>query len=212
MQITIQNAGKLDTPVNTNPVVIGVTGASGSVLALSTVDLLLAKNQPVILTISPAARMVWQEEINYSFGEALERWSESQHFTFYPIGDLRSPIASGTYSTKGMAVVPCSMTTIAAIANGLSDNLLRRSADVCLKEKRPLVLVPRETPLNAIHLENMTKLAQLGVTILPPHPPFYLKPSSLLDVVDYIAHRILLSLNISECLPEPMQYTGPSTI
>ena len=191
-----------------HPVIVGITGASGSVLARATIDQMLLMDVPVIATASSAARMVWREEMDESFGAALERWTDSAGFTYYATGDLRAPIASGTYTTRGMAVVPCSMATIAAIAHGLSDNLLRRAADVCLKERRPLVIVPRETPLNAIHLENMASLARLGVTILPPQPAFYLKPSTVDDVVDFTVQRTLAALGITESLPEGMRYEG----
>jgi 4-hydroxy-3-polyprenylbenzoate decarboxylase len=154
--------------------------------------------------------MVWQEEMEESFGAALERWGDSGNFTYYPNGELRAPISSGTFPTRGMAIVPCSMATVAAIAHGLSDNLIRRAADVCLKEKRPLVLVPRETPVNAIHLENMASLARLGVTILPPEPPFYLRPQTIEDVVDYIVQKTLVALGLAEHLPPEMRYTGPT--
>ena len=194
---------------NRRPVVVGITGASGAVLARSTIDQLLSMNVPVIATASSAGRMVWQEEMDESFGEDLERWSDNGHFTYYATGDLKAPIASGTFPTLGMVVVPCSMATVAAIAHGLSDNLLRRAADVCLKERRPLVLVPRETPLNAIHLENMASLARLGVAILPPEPPFYLKPQTISDVVDFVVQRVLSALGVIEALPESMQYEGP---
>ena len=191
------------------PVVMGITGASGSVLARDTIDQLLAMDVSVIATASSAARMVWHEEMEESFGEALERWKDTGNFTYYGIGDLKAPIASGTFPTLGMAVVPCSMGTVAAIAAGLSDNLLRRAADVCLKERRRLVLVPRETPLNAIHLENMASLARLGVTILPPEPPFYLRPQSIDDVVEFVVQRTLLALGVIEALPQAMRYEGP---
>ncbi|MCH7745959.1 MAG: UbiX family flavin prenyltransferase [Chloroflexi bacterium] len=191
------------------PVVVGITGASGSVLACGIIDQLLAMDVPVMATASSAARMVWQEEMDESFGTALERWADSGSFTHYAVGDLKAPIASGTFPTLGMAVVPCSMATLAAIAHGMSDNLVRRAADVCLKERRPLVLVPRETPLNAIHLENMTSLARLGVTILPPEPPFYLKPRNIDDIVDFMTQRILKSLGMTDALPQHMRYEGP---
>ena len=192
-----------------HPVVVGITGASGSVLARGIIDQLLSMDVPVIATASSAARMVWQEEMDESFGAALERWADSGSFTHYAVGDLKAPIASGTFPTRGMAVVPCSMATLAAIAHGMSDNLVRRAADVCLKERRPLVLVPRETPLNVIHLENMTSLARLGVTILPPEPPFYLKPRKIDDIVDFITQRILKSLGMTDALPQHMRYEGP---
>ncbi len=192
-----------------HPAVIGITGASGSVLARAAIDRLLAMDVPVIATASSAARMVWQEEMDESFGAALERWSDSEGFAYYAAADIRAPIASGTVPTLGMAIVPCSMATVAAIAHGLADNLVRRAADVCLKERRPLVLVPRETPLNAIHLENMASLARLGVTILPPEPPFYLGLKTIDDVVDFVVQRVLAAMGIIGQLPQDMRYEGP---
>jgi 4-hydroxy-3-polyprenylbenzoate decarboxylase len=188
------------------PVVIGISGASGSALANATIERALSMSVPVIATASSAARMVWREEMDESFGDAMERWGDSGDLTYYAIGDLAAPIASGTFPVLGMAVVPCSMATVAAIANGFGDNLLRRAADVCLKERRPLVLVPRETPLHAIHLENMATLARLGVTILPPQPAFYLRPESVGDVVDFVSERTLLALGVTDALPEHMRY------
>ena len=197
------------TQSNSHPVVVGITGASGSILARATIDALLAMGRPVIGTASAAGRMVWHEEMDESFGVALERWGDAGEFAYYPIGDLRAPIASGTFPTAGMAVVPCSMATVAAIAHGLADNLLRRHADICLKERRTLVLVPRETPLNAVHLENMAVLARLGVTILSPEPAFYLRPQTIDDVVDYIVQRTVQALGLIEALPDGMRYKGP---
>ena len=194
-----------------HPAIIGITGASGSVLARAAIDRLLATGVPVIATASSAARMVWQEEMDESFGAALERWTDSEDFAYYAAADLRAPIASGTFPTLGMAIVPCSMATVAAIAHGLADNLVRRAADVCLKERRPLVLVPRETPLNAIHLENMASLARLGVTILPPEPPFYLAPKTIDDVVDFVVQRVLAAMGIIGQLPRDMRYEGPNS-
>jgi 4-hydroxy-3-polyprenylbenzoate decarboxylase len=194
--------------MNSIPVVVGISGASGAVLARATIDRLLAMELPVIATASAAARMVWREEMDESFGEALERWVDSGDFTYYAIGDLAAPIASGTFPSLGMAVVPCSMGTVAAIAHGLADNLLRRAADVCLKERRRLVLVPRETPLSAIHLENMATLARLGATVLPPLPAFYLRPRSIDDVVDFVAERTLMALGLTDALPGDMRYEG----
>ncbi len=188
------------------PVIIGISGASGSALAHAAVERILALEWPVIATISPAARMVWRGEMAESFGEAIERWTDTGLFTTYPIGDLAAPIASGTYPVHGMAIVPCSMGTAAAIATGLSDNLMRRAADVALKERNPLVIIPRETPMNAIHLENLAKIARLGATILPPHPAFYLNPQTTADTIDFITHRLLLSLGLTATLPARLQY------
>lgn len=192
------------------PVIVGISGASGAIIASRLIDELLRMQTPVIATASSAARMVWQEEMDDSFGEALERWQSAGDFTYHPPGDLRAPIASGTFAAQGMAIAPCSMATVAAIAHGLSDNLIRRAADVCLKERRPLTLITRETPLNAIHLDNMASLARLGATILPPEPPFYLKPQSLDDVVDFIVGRALTSLGVIDALPPSMRYHGPA--
>ena len=141
-----------------NPVVVGITGASGAAMARATVDELLRRDIPTVALCSNAGRLVWQEEMGDNFNETLIEWQEHPAFVHYPINDLRAPVASGTYPTAGMVIVPASMNSIASLAGGLSGNLLLRSADVCLKERRPLVLVPRETPLHSIHLENMLKL------------------------------------------------------
>ena len=189
-----------------NPVVVGISGASGSMMALATVDELLRRDTPTALVCSNAGRLVWQEELDVSFTETLAVWQEHPKFTFYPINDLRAPIASGTYPTSGMVMVPASMNSIASVANGLSSNLLLRAADVCLKENRRLVLVPRESPLHSTHLENMLKLARMGAVILPPEPAFYLKPQSVEDVVRFVVGRIMVALNIDEALPNDLQY------
>ena len=190
------------------PVVVGISGASGSVLARATVDELLRREVPVILVCSNDAKLVWQQELDESFADTLSRWREDPHLTYYSIGDMRAPIASGTYPTLGMVVVPCSVTSIAAMAHGIANNLLLRAADVCLKERRRLVVVPRETPLHAIHLENLTKLAQMGVMVLPPEPAFYLKPETVDDVVRFVVGRIIVAVGIEEALEEGLQYRG----
>jgi 4-hydroxy-3-polyprenylbenzoate decarboxylase len=142
------------------------------------------------------------------FSEALAEWREHPQFTFYSISNLRAPIASGTYPTTGMVIVPCSMNSVASLAHGLSNNLLLRAADVCLKERRPLVLVPRETPLHAIHLENMLTLARMGAVVLPPQPAFYLKPKGIEDIARFIVGRVLVALGIDAALPGDLQYRG----
>ncbi|CAI8020464.1 Flavin prenyltransferase UbiX [Geodia barretti] len=121
------------------PIIVGVSGASGSILARATVEALLLRDVPTIVVCTNAARLVWQEELDTPFGETLSE------------GDMRASIASGTFATRGMVIVPCSMNSVAAIAHGLAGNLLLRAADVCLKERRKLILVPRETPLHATH-------------------------------------------------------------
>ena len=196
------------TPSNGLPVVVGITGASGAMLANATIDLLLETEHAVIATASPAARMVWREEMDESFGSALERWKDGGDFSYYAVGDLSAPISSGTFATAGMTIVPCSMGTVAAVAHGLSDNLVRRAADVCLKERRPLVLVTREAPLNAIHLRNMATLAEMGATILPPVPAFYLGHQTTEDVAAFVSHRTMVALGLTDGLPPHMSYTG----
>ena len=188
------------------PVIIGITGASGSLMARAMVDELLRRDLPTAVVCSNAARMVWQEELESSFNETLVEWQEHPAFVHYPINDLRAPIASGTYPAAGMALVPASMNSIASLAHGISNNLLLRAADVCLKERRPLALVPRETPLHSIHLENMLTLSRMGAVILPPDPAFYLKPQTVDDVVKYVVNKVLVSLGIDQALPENLQY------
>ena len=188
------------------PVIVGISGASGALMAQRTIDRLLERRIPTQVVCSNAARMVWQEELEVSFNETLSAWQEDPNFTTYPVGDLRAPIASGTYPTAGMVVVPCSMNSIASIAHGITSNLLTRAADVCLKERRPLVLVPRETPLHGIHLENMLTLSRIGAVVLPPEPAFYLKPKSIEDVVDFVVGRVMVALGIDDSLPDGLQY------
>ena len=193
----------------TNPVVVGITGASGAVMARSMVDALLRRDIPTVALCSNAGRLVWQEEIGEHFNNTLIEWQEHPAFTYYPINDLRAPVASGTYPTAGMVIMPASMNSIASLAGGLSGNLLLRTADVCLKERRPLVLVPRETPLHSIHLNNMLTLSRMGAVVVPPEPAFYLKPQSIEDIVDFVVARVFVALGLDQAMPEKMQYQGP---
>ena len=188
------------------PIIVGISGASGSILARATVDALLLRDVPTILVCTNAARLVWQEELDTPFSDTLSDWQEHPRFTHYPLGDMRASIASGTFATGGMVIVPCSMNSIAAISHGLANNLLLRAADVCLKERRKLVLVPRETPLHATHLENMLALTRNGAVILPPEPAFYLKPRGIEDIAHYVAQRVLVALDVADELPGELQY------
>jgi 4-hydroxy-3-polyprenylbenzoate decarboxylase len=194
---------------NTNPVVVGITGASGAVMARATVDALLRRNISTVALCSNAGRLVWQEEMDENYNETLIEWQEHPSFVHYPINELRAPVASGTYPTAGMVIVPASMNSIASLAGGLSGNLLLRCADVCLKERRPLVLVPRETPLHSIHLENMLTLSRMGAVVIPPEPAFYLKPQGISDIVDFVVARIFMALGLDQTMPDDMQYQGP---
>lgn len=188
------------------PIIVGVSGASGSILARATVDALLQRDVHTILVCTNAARLVWQEELDVPFSETLSEWQEHPRFTNYALGDMRASIASGTFATGGMVIVPCSMNSIAAISHGLANNLLLRAADVCLKERRRLVLVPRETPLHATHLENMLALTRNGAIILPPEPAFYLKPRGVDDIARFVAERVLVALGVEKELPQELQY------
>ena len=197
-----------DNVFHKKTVIIAITGASGSILASKTIEALLSKNIPTAIVASNPSKIVWRQEMDESFGEAIERWSESLNFTNYSIGDIQASIASGTYPTMGMAIVPSSMATVSAIANGISDNLARRAADVCLKERRPLVIVPRESPLNHVHLTNLAKVSSYGAPVIPSDPPFYLPITTLEEAAEFTAMRILLALGVINELPKAMQYSG----
>ena len=197
------------TTAKPKPIIVGITGASGAVMARATVDALLRRDIPTVALCSNAARMVWQEEMEENFNDTLVEWQEHPAFVHYAINDLKAPVASGTYPTAGMVIVPASMNSIASLAGGLSGNLLLRSADVCLKERRPLVLVPRETPLHSIHLKNMLTLSRMGAVIVPPEPAFYLQPKGIEDVVEFVVARILVALGLDAAMPDDMQYQGP---
>ena len=194
--------------VDALPVVVGITGASGAVLAWHTIDALLAESVPVIASATGTARMVWKQEMEESFGTALERWKDSGPFEYFGPHEMAASIASGTFPVQGMTIVPCSMATASSVAHGSSDNLIRRAADVTLKERRPLVIVPRESPLSVIHLENLTKLASLGATVIPPEPAFYLRHQAIEDVARFVAQRTLLALGVTARMPEEFQYRG----
>ena len=189
--------------------VVGITGASGAAMARATVDELLRRNISTIALCSNPGRLVWQEELGENYNDTLVEGQEHPSFMHYPINELRAPVASGTYPTAGMVIVPASMNSIASLAGGLSGNLLLRSADVCLKERRPLVLVPRETPLHSVHLENLLTLSRMGAVVLPPEPAFYMNPQGINDIVDFVVARILVALQVDHYMPEDLQYRGP---
>ena len=193
-----------------SPLVVGISGASGSIIASRLVDALIQRDVKVALIASHASRIVWKQEMDESFGEFLERTVETGRVTNFHIGDIQAPMASGTYPVRGMVIVPCSMATVAALATGLADNLLRRAADVCFKERRPITIIPRETPLSQLHLENLSKLASMGANIIPPQPAFYLKPKSVDDIVDFLVQRVLVASGVTDVLPHDMRYNGPT--
>lgn len=190
-------------------IAVAFTGASGLPYGMRLVDCLLAAGQRVWLLYSQVAQIVARQEMQFEL-PARPQDAEialSRHFGAAP-GQLQvfgreqwfAPPASGSNPPQAMVVCPCTMGTLAAIAGGLSQNLIERAADVVIKEGRKLILVPRETPLSAIHLDNMLKLARLGVCILPPSPGFYHHPESVQDLVDFVVARILDQLGIAHSL------------
>lgn len=166
--------------------VVAITGASGVIYAWRLLEELAKRKVETHLIISRNAERVIREELDLS-RERIETLASH----IYDVDDFSSPLSSGSFKTNGMIVIPCSMKTLAGIACGYSDNLILRAADVALKEGRRLVLVPRETPLNAIHLKNMLKLARQGVMIMPAMPAFYHKPESVDSLVNYIVGKVL---------------------
>jgi flavin prenyltransferase len=168
-------------------------------------ELLKQSGLEIHLVISPTAQKILAFEQGLEVD--LDRFrpgslglSNAKRLVYHHYQDLAAPVASGSFVVSAMAVVPCSMGTAAAIANGLSDDLIQRCADVMLKERRPLLVVPRETPLSAIHLENLLKLSRLGVTVLPASPAFYGKPASVSALVDSVVGRVLDHLSVEHSL------------
>lgn len=182
-------------PDPTRSIVVGVTGASGIIYARRLVRVLLESAHEVHLVVSQAGRLVLAEEASPGDGDP---WAArpGEILRIYPEKDWMAPFASGSFRFRGMVVVPASMGSIGAIASGTTINLIHRAADVALKEKRPLVLVPRETPFSVIHLENLLRLARAGAVILPPSPAFYQHPRTIEDQVDFVVSRILDALDI----------------
>ena len=202
-------AAKAERPASTHaPLVVGVTGASGVVMACRAIEVLGELGIPMHITYTQACRQVWPDEIGHPFNDDLADWKRRFGARVFNSEDFRAPMSSGSFVTAGMLDIPCSMRTVSAIAQGLSSNLLERAADVVIKEGRPLALVPREAPLSAIHLENMLKLARLGVRIVPPMPQFYLRPQTADEIVDRMVRRCLAVLGIEEALPPEMRWRG----
>ncbi len=190
------------------PVVVGVSGASGAALANRVIERLIALEHPIELVATASARIVWRQEQGDSWAEAVARWQVSGLITEHNPNNQAATIASGSYPVYGMLIVPCSMGTIAALAAGFANNLLLRVADVTQKEGRRLVVVPRETPLSSVHLENMLRLAQRGVRLVPPMPNFYARPTTVAEVVDFVAARALVALGLSPELDSDQQWAG----
>lgn len=183
-------------------IVLGVSGASGAALALATARQLGALGVALDVVVSPAAERTLREECGK---DALARLRDLADQLHAP-SDIGARIASGSAPVAGMIVAPCSMRSLAAIANGLDDNLLTRAASVQLKERRPLILLAREAPLTLAHLRNMTAVTEMGAIVLPPVPAFYLRPDSVDAAVEQIAARAVDLLRIAP--PVALGWTG----
>jgi flavin prenyltransferase len=177
------------------PIVVGVSGASGSPIAVRVLKSLKEAQVRVALVVSKGARAVLREESGVDEGALRPLATE-----VYDDSDLGAPLASGSHPTRGMVVVPCSANTAAKIALGLGDSLLTRAAQVHLKERRPLVVVPRETPLATVLLRHLTTLSEAGVVVLVASPAYYLHPRSIEDVTDYLAGKVLDHLKVAHHL------------
>jgi 4-hydroxy-3-polyprenylbenzoate decarboxylase len=186
-----------------NDVVVGITGASGAGYAVRLLEVLLNAHRRVHLTISPAgAQVLWTElgvhcELENFESRSLGLADGSDQIVYHHYLDYSAPIASGSFLTSGMVICPCSMGTLAGVANGLSSNLIQRAADVHLKERRKLIVVPRETPLGSIQLENMKRLADAGAIVLPAMPGFYHQPKTIAELIDFVVARICDQLGVA---------------
>ncbi|HBB53106.1 MAG TPA: aromatic acid decarboxylase [Legionellales bacterium] len=181
--------------------VLGITGASGFIYALRLIEHLKhIKNVEIHLVMTKAAQITRAQETSVSLTE-LKKMVDCYH----PIEDIGASIASGSFKHDGMLILPCSMNTLAELSCGITNNLLTRAADVCLKERRKLLIMPRETPLHAIHLKNMATLSELGAIIYPPMPAFYHHPQSIEEMVDHTIGRILSLFDIEQNLSPEWQ-------
>lgn len=188
---------------NQKPIILAITGASGSIYGIKLLEFLLANDYSVELIISDNAIKVIQVELGWNLDSSSSRKLKSSILSFlnldykkvflnlWGLDNIAAAVSSGSYKTQGMIIAPCSMGTLANINAGTSNNLIARAADVCIKEKRRVVLVARETPLSSIHLRNMYELSQAGVTVLPAAPGFYHKPESIDELVNQIIGKTL---------------------
>lgn len=190
-----------------HPLVLAITGASGVIYGQRLLQVLLKTDVDVHLTISGSGALVLKHEVgvevdldNFRVGDLIPGQPDSDRLKYHHHSDFMTPIASGAFKTRGMVVCPCSGSTLSGIATAASRNLIMRAADVHLKEKRPLILVPRETPLSLIQIDNLQTTARAGATILPASPGFYHGYQSVDDLVDFVVARILDHLDIEHDL------------
>ncbi|MCY4403049.1 MAG: UbiX family flavin prenyltransferase [Candidatus Poribacteria bacterium] len=188
--------------------IVGITGASAVVYGVRLLEVLANREDfEIHLTISKSGARALLEELqikvdidNFQLQSLIN--STTEHIIYHHESDIGASIASGSFRTEGMVVVPCSMGTVASIAAGISRNLIQRAADVCIKERRKLVIVPRETPLSSIHLENMLKLSRNGVCVLPAMPGFYHFPKTVDDQINFVVTKILDQFDIDSGLTQ----------
>ena len=199
----------MSADVASRNVALAITGASGAIYAVRTLAALLARGCDVELVVSDYGRRLLRDELGDEAAiDRLHPFLEERYgadvrrgrFTLHSNKDLGARIASGSQGCEGMAIVPCSMKTLAAVAHGLSRNLIERAADVMLKERRRLVMVPRETPMSLMQLRNMVSCAEAGATILPAMPAFYQRPVTLDDLADFMAGKVLAALGFEHDL------------
>ncbi|OZA31179.1 MAG: aromatic acid decarboxylase [Hydrogenophilales bacterium 17-61-9] len=192
-----------------NTITLALSGASGMAYGLRLLECLLAADIRVYLLVSQAAHIVAKQELGVALPARsidLEKQltdrlhARDDQLRVFGREDWNAPVASGSNPADAMVVCPCSMGTLAAIAHGISDNLIERAADVMLKEQRKLILVPREAPFSTLHLENMLKLSKMNAVILPANPGFYHRPQSVEDIIDFVVARILDQLGIQHAL------------
>ncbi len=182
--------------------IVGLTGATGAILGVRLLEALKQSEVETHLVVSNWARRTIEHETSYTFKHVCAMAS-----VYHNAANMAAEISSGSFITDGMVVIPCSMRTLGNIAHGTGENLVHRAADVVLKERRKLVLVTRESPLSELHLENMLKLARMGVAIVPPMPAFYNRPKSVNDLVEHIVARVLDQLGIPA--PFAKRWDGP---
>lgn len=208
-----------------HPTIVGITGASGAGYSVRLLDVLLRTGHDVHLSISPSGAAVIKQELDLTVdlnnfaleqlgldrpvtesipllagGKPVAEAGKSGTLSYFDYGDFMSPMASGSFLTAGMALCPCSGTTLSAIAAGSASNLIQRAAEVHLKERRPLILVPRETPVSITHIDNMRRAAEAGATILPAAPGWYHGARSLVDLIDFVVARICDQLGVHNAL------------
>ena len=180
------------------PLAVAITGASGVAYGQRLIEVLLAANVDVYLTISDSAKIVAKHELDldidlndFKITQLLPQYTGDRDVTYHHYKDFMTPIASGSFKTRGMVICPCSGGTLSGIASAASRNLIQRAADVHLKERRPLILVPRETPLSLIQINNLKIACEAGATILPASPGFYQSTKTVQDLVDFVVNRIV---------------------